>query len=106
MFPTMKSPTLLRPIYLTLTLLSLNLVSARADLLTGLVSYWPLDVNNSGVTPDISFANALTVNGAPSVTSGQFSNAFNLSSTTSDYLVITHGPLNVDTGLPIYADGS
>src|ERR1051326_2695814 len=106
MFPTMKSPTLLRPIYLTLTLLSLNLVSARADLLTGLVSYLPLDVNNSGVTPDMSFANALTVNGAPSVTSGQFSNAFNLSSTTSDYLVITHGPLNVDTGLPIYAAGS
>lgn len=102
----MKFPTLRRPIYLTISLLLLNFLTAKADLLTGLVSYWPLDVNNSGITPDMSFANTLTVSGAPTVTSGQVSNAFNLSSGTSDYLIITHGSSNIDTGLPIYAAGS
>lgn len=102
----MKSPTLPRPIYQILALLSVTFLNARADLLTGLVSYWPLDVNNSGITPDMSFANNLTVNGAPTATSGQVSNAFNLSSATLDYLAITHGFSNAETGLPIYGAGS
>src|SRR3954471_15531159 len=101
----MKSPTLLRPIFLTIALLSLNFLNARADLLTGLVSYWPLDVNNGGTTPDMSFANNLTVTGAPTVGSGQVSNTYTFNGST-DYLTINTRTINTDTGLPIYQAGS
>ena len=74
---------------------------ARADLYTGLVSYWAMDVNNSGTTPDASFTNNLTLVGAPTSVAGQVGSAFLLNG-SSDWLTINHGTSNGDTGLPIY----
>src|SRR5262249_49711404 len=45
------------------------------------------------------------VNGAPSTVTGQVGNAFSFNG-TSDYLSITHGNSNLDTGLPVFAAGS
>lgn len=52
---------------IVLSLLLTPYFTPAADILTGLVSYWPLEVNNGGTTPDSSFANNLTVNGAPTI---------------------------------------
>src|ERR1035437_3980159 len=73
-----------------------------ADVRVGLISYWPLDMDNGGTTPDMgSGGNSLTeVNGA-TVVSGQVSNAFSLNG-TSQYLSITHGFDYGTSGLPIY----
>src|SRR5215468_2046283 len=99
----MKSATLLPIVF---SVLLSPCVTPAADLLTGLASYWPLEVNNGGTTPDSSFPNNLNVNGAPTIAAGQFGNAYAFSSATSDYLSISHGTSNSDTGLPIYAAGS
>ncbi len=77
-------------------------LSGHCDLYTGLVSYWAMDVNNSGTTPDASFHNDLTLVGSPTIVAGQVGNAFQLNGST-DYLTISHGTSNADTGLPIYA---
>ena len=102
----MKSPTLPPFVIIAFSMLLTPCVTPAADILTGLVSYWPLEVNSGGTTPDSSFANNLTVNGAPTIAAGQFGNAYTFSSATSDYLSISHGFSNLDTGLPIYAAGS
>src|ERR1044071_5159398 len=89
---------------LAVVCLLLNVHPAFADLRDGLVSYWPLDVDNSGTTPDPSFTNDLTLVSGPTVGTGQVSNAFTFNG-TSQYLSITHGTTNADTGLPIYYIG-
>jgi hypothetical protein len=73
----------------------------RAAITDGLVSYWPLDVNDGTTTPDLSFGNTMTVAGAPVVGPGQFSNAFSFSGTTP-YLTNLHDFDNSGTGLPIF----
>lgn len=48
-----------------------------ADVRVGLITYWPLDVDNGGTTPDMgSSGNNLTEFNGPTVVSGQVSNAF------------------------------
>ena len=84
-----------------------SVVASRGAITDGLVSYWPLDANSGGVTPDLSFANTITVQGSPTVGPGQaaFSNAFTFNG-TSTYLTNLHTSDNADTGLPIYGAGS
>src|SRR3954447_16751710 len=93
---------------LSLTTLLLVLLSFRlqAALLDGLVSYWPMNTNDNGVSPDRSFSNNLVVNGGVTVAPGQAStsNAYVFNG-TSGYLSISHAAANADTGLPIYAAG-
>lgn len=94
---------------LLLTALSLAFaISAGAqpaDVRQGLVSYWPLDVNNAGTTPDAAFGNTMSVVGSPTVAAGQFGNAFTLNG-SSTYLTNLHTTDNAVTGLPIYRAGS
>jgi hypothetical protein len=75
------------------------------DVRQGLVSYWPLDVNNAGTTPDAAFGNTMTIVGAPTVGAGQFGNAFTFNG-SSTYLTNLHTADNAVTGLPIYRAGS
>ena len=97
---------LLRQIFLLLLLACLALPGAYAlDLRVGLVSYWPLDTADNGLTPDLAFGNNLTIpNGSTQVT-GVLSNAFTFDG-TSKYLVANHTPDNRVNGLPVYAAGS
>ncbi|HXU77931.1 MAG TPA: LamG-like jellyroll fold domain-containing protein [Methylomirabilota bacterium] len=91
-----------------LPLLSLTLLASPGfgALTDGLVSYWPLDVADGGITtPDLSFTNTLTITGLPTVGSGQFSNAFTFDG-SSTWLISLHSNDNRDTGLPIYGAGS
>src|SRR5437867_10331874 len=70
----------------------------------GLVSYWPLDVLDGGnTTADLSFGNTLTIgsNTAPTVVSGQFSNAFSFNG-SSTFLTNFHSYDSRDGGLPLY----
>jgi hypothetical protein len=97
--PSMKNS--LAKLILSATLLSSSFLLSAADLYTGLVSYWAMDVNNSGTTPDGSFTNDLTVVGAPTSVPGQVGSAFLLNG-SSDWLTVSHGTSNADTGLPIY----
>jgi len=76
-----------------------------ADPQVGLVSYWPLDTADGGITPDAStLANTLTINNTPSVVPGKVGNAFAFDGTsTSPYLSASHGFTDNDlNGLPIY----
>ena len=76
-----------------------------ADLRDGLVSYWPLDANDAGTTPDWAAGNTMSVTGSPAIELGQFGNAFRFDGTTT-YLSHRHSPDNFVTGLPIYRAGS
>jgi hypothetical protein len=76
-----------------------------ADLRDGLVSYWPLDVNDAGATPDWGAGNTMSVTGSPLIEAGQFGNAFRFDGTTT-YLSHRHSPDNFIAGLPIYRAGS
>jgi hypothetical protein len=91
----------LRSLLLVASALLATPFAARCDLYTGLVSYWAMDTNNAGLTPDASFLNDLTLMGSPTVVAGQIGNAIQLNATT-DYLTINHGTANADTGLPIF----
>src|SRR6266576_3011420 len=88
-----------------LAILFASLIATRGAITDGLVSYWPLDDNSGGVTPDLSFANAMSSVGSPTVSAGQFSNAFTFTG-SSTYLTNIHTSDNTDTGLPIYGAGS
>ncbi len=67
----------------------------------GLISYWPLDVDNAGTTPDMGpLNNTLTDFNGPGIVPGQFGNAFSFSG--SQYASLTHDFDNSATGLPIY----
>jgi hypothetical protein len=76
----------------TLTGLMMALLATAvpaADLRDGLVSYWPLDVNDGGTTPDWGVGNTMTIVGAPAVEPGQVGNAFTLNG-ASTYLTNLH----------------
>src|ERR1043165_1259198 len=94
--PGMRMTTRLVP----LAFLLATVAAAQGAITDGLVSYWPLDDNSGGVTPDLSFANTMTVQGSPTVGPGQaaFSNAFTLNG-SSTYLTNLHTSDNTDTGL-------
>src|SRR5690349_2356137 len=91
----------LAKLILSAAIVSSSSLLPAADLYTGLVSYWAMDVNNGGMTPDASFTNDLTLVGAPTSVPGQVGNAFLLNG-SSDWLTISHGTSNAATGLPIY----
>jgi hypothetical protein len=77
----------------------------RADLTTGLVSYWPLDANDGVTTPDFSFNNAMSLVGPVAIAAGQFSNSFTFNG-SSTWLTNFHTADNNDVGLPIYGAAS
>ncbi|HZO85767.1 MAG TPA: LamG-like jellyroll fold domain-containing protein, partial [Verrucomicrobiae bacterium] len=83
--------------------LSLNSMPA-ASLREGLVSFWPLETADGGVTPDLASGNTMSIVGNASVAPGQRGNAFTFDGTTS-YLLNSHTPDNSITGLPIYTAG-
>ena len=99
----MKNSTLPSLLFLAAGILCLSLgVASAADVRTGLVSYWQLDADNGGITPDYGAGgNNLTIFGGSAIVAGQFNNAFNFNG-TSQYLGITHSTDNTVTGLPIY----
>ena len=70
----------------------------------GLVSHWPLEAVENGMTPDVVGNNDMNVVGVPAVESGQVGNAFHLGGTV--YMSLQHGTDPVETGLPIYGHGS
>lgn len=79
---------------------------SAADIHVGLVSYWPLDVDSGGFTPDVSFTNHLNIfGGATTTAGGQVSNAFVFNG-SSQYLSVTHSISNSDSGLPIWGAGN
>src|SRR5438309_477348 len=92
--------------FLSTTALLIGLTTAaRADLTTGLVSYWPLDANDTVTTPDFSFNNAMSLVGPVAIAAGQFSNSFTFNG-SSTWLTNFHTADNNDTGLPIYGAAS
>src|SRR5436190_13173229 len=78
---------------------------ARSAVTDGMVSYWPLDVNSSGTTPDAVFTNTLSIVGSPAVSAGQRSNAFTFNGSNT-YLTNLHAFDNSSSGLPIYRAGA
>ena len=72
-----------------------------ADIHVGLVSYWPLDVDSGGTTPDLGFGNDLTVNNGPTLVTGQRGSAFFFSG-ASQYLSRAHDTSPLNDGLPIF----
>lgn len=77
-----------------------------ADVRQGLVSYWPLDVDNGGTTPDLAFGNDLTAVNGPAVVEGKFGSAFSFNG-TSQYLTTSHEFTDYAVkGLPIYVAGA
>ena len=87
-------------------LTTVTIHSARsADSLTGLVSYWPLDSADGGVTADLASGNTMGIVGLATVSPGQVGNAFTFDG-TSTYLTNLHSPDNTITGLPIYRAGA
>jgi hypothetical protein len=88
-----------------LLVLSLGLNSIQAaSLREGLVSFWPLETADGGVTPDLASGNTMSIVGAPIVEAGQRGNAFTFDG-VSAYLLNSHTPDNSTTGLPIYTAG-
>jgi hypothetical protein len=83
--------------------LCVNSIQA-ASLREGLVSFWPLETADGGVTPDLASGNTMSIVGAPIVTPGQRGDAFTFDG-VSAYLVNVHTPDNSITGLPIYTAG-
>src|SRR4051812_46614481 len=67
----------------------------QAAITDGLVAYWPLDVNNGGITPDAVYTNNMSVVGNPAIVPGQAGNAFTFDG-TSTYLTNLH---SVDNSL-------
>jgi hypothetical protein len=106
--PSLPSPIRtrqsLRSLLVALALL-LAAFSGRAAVIDGLVSYWPLDADAGGSTPDLSFDNTMTIVGSPAVSPGQFGNAFTFTGPAT-YLTNLHEPDNGATGLPIYRAGA
>ena len=89
-----------------LLLLSLGFNSIQAaSLREGLVSFWPLETADTGVTPDLASGNTMSIFGNPIVEPGQRGNAFTFDGTTA-YLLNSHTPDNSITGLPIYRAGT
>src|SRR5688572_25642498 len=89
-----------------LLLLSLSFNSIQAaSLREGLVSFWPLETADTGVTPDLASGNTMSIFGNPIVEPGQRGNAFTFDGTTA-YLLNSHTPDNSITGLPIYRAGT
>jgi hypothetical protein len=89
-----------------LLVLGLSLGSLQgASLREGLVSFWPLETADGGVTPDLASGNTMTIVGAPIVAPGQRDNAFTFDGTTT-YLLNSHTPDNSINGLPIYRAGT
>jgi hypothetical protein len=80
-------------------------IARGADLRDGLVSYWKLDLNDAGTTPDWGVGNHMSVIGNPVVEPGQVGNAFRFDG-TSTYLSNRHSPDRLTTGLPIYRAGA
>ena len=80
-------------------------LASQAAVVDGLVSYWPLDVSNGGITPDLSFSNQMIINGGATVVAGQFSNAFSFNG-SSQYLINYHSTNNANSGLPIWRAGT
>jgi hypothetical protein len=75
-----------------------------APIHTGLVSFWPLDVDNGGTTPDLATGNNLNIIGSSTIVPGRFgTNAAFAFDGTSQYLTLTHTTNNMPTGLPIAA---
>lgn len=89
---------------LTLTTL-LSVATSQAAVIDGLVSYWPVETDAGGSTPDLSFDNTMSIVGSPAVSPGKFGNAFTFIG-PSTYLTNLHEPDNGPTGLPIYRAGS
>jgi hypothetical protein len=91
-------------------LLAITLLLARAGsavgapIHTGLVSYWPLDVDNGGTTPDLATGNNLNIIGGSTIVPGRFGTnlAFSFDG-ASQYLTVAHSTNNYPTGLPIYS---
>ena len=84
------------------SLLLLSLVRGlAADVRVGLVSYWPLDVDNSGTTPDVASGNDMTIFNGSNIVPGTNLNAFTFNG-TSQYLGINHSTDNSVNGLPVY----
>ena len=79
--------------------------TSAADIHVGLVSYWPLDADGGGFTPDASFTNHLPIFGGATPGVGQVSNAFTFSG-SSQYLSLTHSLSNSDSGLPSWGAGN
>src|SRR4051794_18942355 len=93
-------------LFLSLLLILSLVLSAPAAVTDGLVSYWPLDVNNGGSCPDAGFTNKLTIVNGVTVASGQVSNAYTFNG-SSQYAFTTHGnDETATTGLPIYASAN
>src|SRR5690349_4860028 len=80
-------------------------VAPAASLRDGLVSYWPLDENTSSTTADAAFTNTMIVTGTPTVSAGQYSNAFTFNG-SSVRLANTHAADPTVSGLPIYKAGN
>lgn len=75
--------------------------ACAADVQDGLVSYWPLDTFQNGVTPDVGFTNTMTVQGTPGLSPGKFGNAFALGG--SVYATNLHSSESFpESGLPIF----
>ena len=103
MSTTLKKSLLLFYLLFFAVLLSLGSSPVfAADVRAGLVSYWPLDVDSGGTTPDLGFGNTMTIAGGSAIVPGQVTNAFSFNG-TSQYLGITHTTDNSITGLPIYS---
>jgi hypothetical protein len=83
---------------------AISICAQPADIRQGLISYWPLDVDNGGTTPDGASGNTMSVFSAVG-SAGQVGNSFTFNGSSS-YLLNVHGSDNAATGLPIYRAGS
>lgn len=79
-------------------------LAAHAALTDGLLSYWPLNTDDGGATPDVAFTNTMSIVGSPVVSAGVFGNAFTLNG-SSTYLTNLHSFDRAETGLPLYGAG-
>ena len=78
---------------------------AQTDVRHGLISYWPLEANDSGVATDLGYGNNMTINGSPSFVPGVTGNALSINATT-DYLLNAHGTSSITNGLPVFNTNS
>ncbi|WP_160164641.1 LamG-like jellyroll fold domain-containing protein [Pedosphaera parvula] len=90
---------------LALTILITVTTSFASDLRLGLISYWPLEADNGGTTPDLSSGNNMTVVGGSTIGAGKVGSGFVFNG-TSQYLNIVHDTNNVATGLTIFSAGT
>lgn len=80
--------------------LSLARAQSNTNLWNGLVSYWPLDTMDNGITPDPVSGNDMTVYNGPASIAGPFGNAVTFNG-SSQYMVVVHGTNAANTGLPV-----